>query len=147
MRPAYGSARVLNTYANISASSLGSSVSSPASSAPCCTGDGRSSTIASSSRLAPRHDVATPQVTGKMWPVVGAVLERLDDLVVGDLLALEVALHQRVGVLGDLVHQLLAVLLGERLEIVRDRDLVAAVAGVLVGLHVDEVDHAARLVL
>ena len=43
--------------------------------------------------------------------LVGAVLERGDDLLVRDLLALEVALHQRVGVLGDLVHQLLAVLL------------------------------------
>ncbi len=45
-----------------------------------------------------------------------ALLERGDDLLVGDLLALEVALHQLVGVLGDLVHQLLAVLLGLRLR-------------------------------
>jgi hypothetical protein len=44
--------------------------------------------------------------------VVRAVLERGDELLVGDLLALEVALHQRLGVLGDLVHQLLAILLG-----------------------------------
>ena len=43
--------------------------------------------------------------------MVGAVLQRGDDLVVGDLLALEVALHQRVGDLGHLVHELLAVLL------------------------------------
>ena len=57
-----------------------------------------------------------------MWPLVGAVLERRDDLLVGDLLALEVALHQRVGVLRDLVHQLLAVLLGLRRPVVGDRD-------------------------
>ncbi len=43
--------------------------------------------------------------------VVGALLERVDDLLVGDLLALQVALHQRVGDFADLVHQLLAVLL------------------------------------
>ena len=80
--------------------------------------------------------------------VVGAVLERLDDLVVGDLLALEVALHQRLGVLRDLVHELLAVLLREVGELVRDRDLLAVLAPVvLVGLHVDEVDDAADLVL
>src|SRR5436190_1246204 len=50
---------------------------------------------------------------GEDVPVVGAVLERGDDLLVGDVLALEVALHERLGVLGHLVHQLLAVLLGE----------------------------------
>ena len=82
-----------------------------ASSAPCLTGEGRSSTIASSRRLVPRLRVATPQTTGKMSPWLVPVLERGDDLLVGDLLALEVALHQRVGVLRDLVHELLAVLL------------------------------------
>jgi hypothetical protein len=69
---------------------------------------------------------------------------------VGDLLALEVALHEVLVDLGDLVHELLAVLLGDRLQLVGDRDLaavVAAFAGVLVGLHVDEVDHAADVVL
>ena len=58
--------------------------------------------------------------------MVGALLERGDDLLVGDLLALEVALHQRVRVFADLVHQLLAVLprtLGHR---VRDRDLACS---------------------
>jgi hypothetical protein len=82
--------------------------------------------------------------------VVGALLQRGDDLLVGDLLTLEVALHERVRDLGDLVHELLAVLLRLRLELVGDRDLarvVAAVALVLVGLHVDEVDDAADLVL
>ncbi len=87
---------------------------------------------------------------GEDRAVVGPVLERGDDLVVGDLLALEVALHQRVGALGHLVHQLLAVLLGLRLELVRNRNLAAVLAGgavVAVGLHVDEVDHAGNLVL
>ena len=82
--------------------------------------------------------------------MVRAVLERGDDLLVGDLLALEVALHQRLGVLGDLVHELLAVLLRELGEIVGDRDLLAVVlAGAVVGerLHVDEVDQPADVVL
>ena len=63
--------------------------------------------------------------------------------------ALEVALHERVGDLGDLVHELLAVLLRLGLELVGDRDLarvVASVAVVFVGLHVDEVHDAADLV-
>ena len=79
-----------------------------------------------------------------------ALLQRRDELLVRDLLALEVALHQLVGVLGHLVEQLLPVLLGLRLELVRDRDLLAVfllIAAVLVGLHVHEVDHAANLVL
>jgi hypothetical protein len=74
----------------------------------------------------------------------------VDDLVVGDVVALEVALHQRLGVLGHLVHQLLAVLGGERGELVRDRDLRAVVLGgavVGVRLHVDEVDQARDLLL
>ena len=41
--------------------------------------------------------------------VVGALLERFDDLLVGDLLALQIALHERVRDFADLVHQLLAV--------------------------------------
>ena len=78
------------------------------------------------------------------------LLQRRDDLVVGDLLALEVALHQLVGVLGDLVHELLAVLLGLLAQLVGDLDLLrvaAALALVLEGGHVDQVDHAADLVL
>ena len=78
------------------------------------------------------------------------LLERRDDLVVGDLLALEVAFHQRVGVLGDLIHQLLAVLLGLRNELVGDVDLLCVaspVAGVLERGHVDQVDDPADLVL
>ena len=83
-----------------------------------------------------------------MWPWSVPSSSALDDLLVRDLLALEVALHQRLGVLGDLVHQLLAVLLGEVGQVVGDRDLAPVLAAVvLVGLHVDEVDHAAELVL
>jgi hypothetical protein len=81
---------------------------------------------------------------------VDALLERVDDLVVGDRVALQIALHERLGVLGHLVHQLLAVLLRALGEVVRDRDLLAVVAldaRVLVGLHVDQVDHSAHLVL
>jgi hypothetical protein len=79
--------------------------------------------------------------------LVGALLERVDDLVVCDLLAFEIALHQRLGVLRDLVHELLAVLLREVGEIVRDGDLGAVAVVVGVGLHVHEVDQAAQLVL
>ncbi len=82
--------------------------------------------------------------------VVRAVLQRRDDLVMGDLLALEVALHQRVRDLADLVHELLAVLLGGHLQVVGDRDLGAVLAaGAVVGvrLHVDEVDDPGDLVL
>ena len=85
--------------------------------------------------------------------VVGALLERGDDLLVRDLLALQVALHEGVGGLGHLVHQALAVLLGLIGQAVGDGDLTAVGRGgwgricVLVGLHVDEVDHAGHLVL
>jgi hypothetical protein len=72
--------------------------------------------------------VATPQVTGKHLAVVGALLERGHDLLVGDLLPLQVALHQRVGGFRDLVHQLLAVLLRLVGELVGDRDLGAVLA-------------------
>ena len=57
---------------------------------------------------------------------------------------------QRVGDLRHLVHQLLAVLLGLRAQIVGDLDLLAVLAlgaVVAVGLHVDQVDHALKLVL
>ena len=98
----------------------------------------------------PRLRVAAPQVTGNRWPSVTPVLSAADRLLVGDLLALEVALHQLVGDLGHLVHQLLADLLRALGEVVGDRDLlavVAAVAVVAIGLHVDQVDHALELVL
>ena len=87
---------------------------------------------------------------GKDLAVVGSLLERAHDLPVGDLLALKVAFHQRVGDLADLVHELLAVVLGELGLCLGDRDLApaAALGGVLAeGLHVDEVDHPLDLVL
>jgi hypothetical protein len=69
---------------------------------------------------------------------------------VRDLLALEIALHQLVGVLGDLVQKFLAVLLRLALQLIRDLDLAAVLtlaALVLVALHVHEIDDAAYLVL
>jgi hypothetical protein len=79
-----------------------------------------------------------------------ALLEGGDDLFVRDLLAFEVALHQLVRVLGDLVHQLLSVLLGQVLELFGNLAL-ARVAAVLPlvreRLHVDQVDHAAHVLL
>ena len=132
MRPANGSACVLNTYATSRRPRSGESVPRPARarrSAPATAGPRRSRRAGGWSR---GSCVATPHVTGKM-PLLHAVLERRDDLLVGDLLALEVALHQLVGVLGDLVHQLLAVLLGLRLELVGDRDLLAVLAAVALG--------------
>jgi hypothetical protein len=78
------------------------------------------------------------------------ILEREHELVVGDRLALEVALHQIVGGLGDVVHQALAPLLGLLAQLVGNRHrirLVAAVGGVLVGHHVQQVDDAAEAVL
>ena len=74
----------------------------------------------------PRFLSPTPQVTGKMPPRGDALLQRRDDLLVVDLLAVEVALHQLVGVLRHLVHQLLAVLLGLAAELLGDLDLVGA---------------------
>ena len=74
----------------------------------------------------PRLRVAAPQVTGNTWPsVTPSFSARADGLVVGDLLALEVALHERLGDLGHLVHQLLAVLLGLRAKVLGDLDLLA----------------------
>ena len=92
------------------------------------TGEGRSSTIASSSRLVPRLRVATPQTTGKIPPWFVPSLSAVTISSWEISCALQVALHQRVGDLGDLVHQLLAVLLGERLHVLGDRDLAAVVA-------------------
>ena len=94
--------------------------------------------------------VAAPQVTGEDAAVGDARLERGHGLLVRDLLALEVALHQLVGDLGHLVHQLLAVLLGALLELLGDLGLLRAAAVVALvdeRLHVDQVDHAAQLVL
>jgi hypothetical protein len=99
-----------------------------------------------------RREVARGHAAGHREDVavVRPVLQGVDDLVVGDGVALQVALHERLGDLAHLVHQLLAVLLGQRPQVVRDRDLpavVAVVALVLVGAHVDEVDHPADVLL
>jgi hypothetical protein len=79
-----------------------------------------------------------------------APLQGGDDLLVVDLPPLQVVLHQLVGVLRDLVHQLLAVLLRLRAQLVGDRyPLGAAALAPLVdeGLHVDQVDDASYLML
>ena len=77
------------------------------------------------------------------------LLQRLGHLLAGDLAALQVALHQLVGRLRHDVHQLVVVLVGGRAQVVGDVDgLVAPGAlAVVVGDHVDEVDHAVELVL
>ena len=155
IRPVYGSAVVLNTKASRSPSSSGSiSTGSP-------------SRVERRDR--PAHRRRGQVLDQRLEQPVGAevlgrdpagdreqvalgdpLLQRRDDLGVRDLLALEVALHQLVGVLGDLVHQLLAVLLGLRLQLLGDLDLLrvaAPLALVLERGHVDQVDHAADLVL
>ena len=69
-------------------------------------------------------------------PLGDARLERVHGLVVRDLLAFEVALHELVGDLGHLVHQLLAVLLGLVGQLRRDVDLRAVLAPVTVVMRV-----------
>ncbi len=67
-----------------------------------------------------------------------------------DLLAVEVALHQLVGVLRHLVHQPLAVLRGAFAQLLGDRDLLRRARPdslVEERLLIDQVDHAAHLVL
>ena len=78
-----------------------------------------------------------------------AELERGGDVVLVELLALEVALHQRLVDLDDLVEQLLAVLLRELGHRVGDRDGVALLLPVRahVRAHVEDVDDALELVL
>jgi len=77
------------------------------------------------------------------------VLERVRDLLVGEGLAVEVALHQPLVGLDDGVEQLLAVL-RDRIGHVRgdlDRISLAPALGARVGLHVEQVDDARQLVL
>ncbi len=77
-------------------------------------------------------------------------LQGRDQLLVADLFALEVALHELVRVLGDLVHQLLAVLLRLLAQLVGDLLLGGATAALALrdeGLHVNQVDDPAGLVL
>ena len=77
------------------------------------------------------------------------VLERGGELVAGDLLVREVALHDRLVRLDDGLDELHAVLLGLGGDVVRDRGglRLAVGAGIQVGAHVEEVDDALQLVL
>ena len=98
----------------------------------------------------PRFRVATPQVTGNRWP---SVTPRFSAETISSWLSLgafEVALHELVRVLGDLVHQLLAELGRELGDLLGNLGLVlgaAAVGLVEEGLHVDQVDDPPDLVL
>ena len=78
-----------------------------------------------------------------------ALLERSRDLVRVELLALEVALHQALVDLHDLVEELLAVFLGESRHRVGDRDGVGLLLAARrhVRAHVEHVDDALELVL
>ena len=78
------------------------------------------------------------------------LLQRRRHLLAGDLVALEVALHQLVRRLGDDVHELVVVLVGDAPHVGGDLGRLvvdAAVAVVQVGDHVHEVDDAVELVL
>ena len=92
----------------------------------------------------PRFFVATPHATGNTSPRRDRGLERRRDLVRVELLALEVALHQRLVRLDDRVEQLLAVLRGELGHLVGDRPGLAFLRalGARVGAHVQDVDDA-----
>ena len=135
MRPANGSATVLKT--NAAGPPPSTSISSG-----FFAGEGTPSTIRSSSPVVPRFFVGTPHVTGKSSSRDDRVLERRGELVAGDLVVLEVALHQRLVGLDDGVDQLLAVLGGLRGDVVRDVDRLrlALALGIEVGAHVEEVD-------
>ena len=78
-----------------------------------------------------------------------ALLERSRDLVRVELLALEVALHQALVDLHDLVEELLAIFLGESRHRVGDRDGVGLLLAARrhVRAHVQHVDDALELVL
>ena len=104
IRPANGSAIVLKTNAAVSAPSMW--VIEPA-----FAGDGTPSTIRSSSACA--AEVLRRDAAGDREDLAARdrVLERVRDLFDAELLAVEVALHQALVGLDDLVEQLLAVLL------------------------------------
>ena len=71
------------------------------------------------------------------------------DLLDAELVAVEVLLHQRLVGLDDLVEQLLAVLVDEARELVRDRPRLGLLLtlGARVAAHVENVDDAGQLVL
>ena len=84
--------------------------------------------------------------TGKMRPSATPGQDRRDQLLGGDLLALEVLLDERVVGLGHHVDELLARRLGRVGEVVRDRRRWSpcGLAGVGGGRHRDQVDHPAE---
>ena len=104
IRPANGSAIVLKTKAAVCAPSM-------CVIEPIFAGEGTPSTIRSSSACVPRFFVAHPARDREDLAARDGLLERVRDLLDAELLALEVALHQRLVGLDDLVEQLLAVLL------------------------------------
>ena len=77
------------------------------------------------------------------------LLQRVRDLVDAELLPVEVALHQGLVGLDDLVEQLLAVLLDELGHVVRDRARLGLLPAVRarVRAHVEHVDDPRQLVL
>ena len=97
----------------------------------------------------PRFFVGTPQVTGKSWPATTAFLSARGELVAGDLLVGEVALHDRLVRLDDGLHELHPVLLRLGGDVVRDGGGLglAVAARIEVRAHVEEVDDALELVL
>ena len=103
IRPENGSAIVLNTKAAVAAPSTSIG-------APFFAGEGTPSTSRSRRARVPRFFVATPQATGKTSPRVTASLSAPATSSTDELLALEVALHQALVGLHDLVEQLLPVL-------------------------------------
>ena len=116
--PANGSAIVLKTNAAVDAPSTSNG-------APRFAGDGTPSTRRSSSACVPRFFVATEHADREDLAARDAELQRGGDVVRIELLALEVALHQRLVDLHHLVEQLLAVLLRELRHRVGDRDRLA----------------------
>ena len=82
-------------------------------------------------------------------PSRDSVLERVGDLLETELLPVEIALHQRLVGLHDLVEQLLAVLLDEPCQLVRNRSGLRFLAAVRtgVGAHVEHIHDPGQLVL
>ena len=100
-------------------------------------------------RVEPRFFVATPHATGIELVARDGRLERGGDGLGVELLALEVARHQRLVGLDDRVEELLAVLLHDVGHVVgnRLRPALAPARRIHVRAHVQEVDDAGELVL
>ena len=74
----------------------------------------------------------------------------LFDVILGDLLAAEVLLHELVVLFGAGLEQLLAILLRLILHVVRDSDLILDLAEIVLiddGFHLDEIDDALERIL